>query len=49
MFRWLQARVLGEKKIDDRDLAIMRLTDDPEEAAEIVSAAYRAQQAFVRG
>jgi hypothetical protein len=49
MFRWLQARVLGEKKIDDRDLAIMRLTDDPEEAAEIVSAAYRAQQAFARG
>ena len=45
MFRWLQARVLGEKKISDGDLDLMVLTDDPAEAVEVVAQAYAAQVA----
>ena len=45
MFRWLQARVLGEKKISAGDIDLMTLTDDPEEAVEVVAQAYAAQVA----
>jgi uncharacterized protein (TIGR00730 family) len=45
MFRWLQARVLGEKKISDGDLDLMVLTDDPQEAVDVIVQAYAAQVA----
>ena len=45
MLRWLQARVLGEKKISDGDLDLMVLTDDPQEAVEVIAQAYAAQVA----
>ena len=43
LVRWLQARVLGEGKISPGDLDLMLLTDDPEEAARVVIAAYESQ------
>jgi hypothetical protein len=45
MFRWLQSRVVGEGKISPGDVELMTLTDDPDEAVEIVAAAYAAQVA----
>ncbi len=45
LVRWLQARVLGERKISPGDLDLMLVTDDPREAADAVIAAYKAQQA----
>ena len=45
MFRWLQSRVLTEGKISDGDVELMTLTDDPEQAVDIVAAAYAAQVA----
>ena len=43
LIRWLQARVLGERKISPGDIELMLVTDDPAEAATTVIAAYRAQ------
>ena|ERR1017187_9832346 len=43
LFRWLQSRVEGEKKIAPGDLDLMTLTDDPAEAVEVVVAAHEAQ------
>jgi hypothetical protein len=43
LVRWLQARVLGERKISAGDLDLMLLTDDPQEAADTVIAAFHAQ------
>ncbi len=43
LLRWLQARVLTEKKISPGDLDLMLLTNDPAEAAAAVTAAYAAQ------
>jgi uncharacterized protein (TIGR00730 family) len=48
LFRWLQSRVEGEKKIAPGDLDIMTLTDDPAEAVEVVVAAYEAQMKKAR-
>lgn len=45
LVRWLQARVLGERKISPGDLDLMLVTDDPREAADAVIAAWAAQQA----
>jgi uncharacterized protein (TIGR00730 family) len=45
LIRWLQTRVLGERKISSGDLDLMLLTDDPEEACSAVVAAYHAQLA----
>jgi uncharacterized protein (TIGR00730 family) len=44
LVRWLQSRVLSEKKISPGDLDLMILTDDPREAADAVIQAYNAQQ-----
>jgi hypothetical protein len=41
--RWLQSRVLAERKISPRDLELMVVTDDPAEAARVVVAAYDEQ------
>ena len=38
-------RSLGEKKISDGDLDQMVLTDDPQEAVEVIAQAYAAQVA----
>jgi uncharacterized protein (TIGR00730 family) len=43
LLRWMQSRVLGEKKIAEGDLDLMQVTDDPKEVVRIVSAAYKAQ------
>ena len=43
LLRWMQSRVLGEKKISEGDLDLMQVTDDPKEVVRIVAAAYKAQ------
>lgn len=43
LIRWLQARVLAEKKISPGDIDLMVLTDDPAEAAATVINAYESQ------
>jgi uncharacterized protein (TIGR00730 family) len=43
LLRWLQTRVLLERKISPGDMDLMLLTDDPAEAAAAVIAAYKAQ------
>ena len=43
LVRWLQSRVLGERKISPEDLDLMLLTDDPREAAHAVIEAYESQ------
>jgi hypothetical protein len=48
LFRWLQSRVEGEKKISPGDLDLMTLTDDPAEALEVVVAAHDAQMKKAR-
>jgi hypothetical protein len=48
LFRWLQSRVEGEKKISSGDLDLMTLTDDPAEAVEVVAAAHEAQAKMAR-
>jgi uncharacterized protein (TIGR00730 family) len=42
LIRWLQSRVLGEKKISPGDLDLILLTDDPHEAAQAVIDAHAA-------
>ena len=46
LLRWLQTRVLTEKKISQGDMDLMLLTDDPAEAAAAVISAYEAQSAM---
>src|SRR5688500_8963334 len=48
LLRWLQTRVLTEKKISQGDMDLMLLTDDPAEAAAAVIAAYEAQKGSPR-
>ena len=43
LVRWLQSRVLGERKISAGDLDLLLLTDDPQEAAKAVIEAHAAQ------
>ena len=43
LLRWLQTRVLAEKKISKGDIDLMILTDDPAEAVAAVIAAYESQ------
>src|SRR5919205_1290733 len=45
LIRWIQSRVLGERKISPGDLDLMLLTDDPAEACAAVVAAFEAQTA----
>ncbi|MEO8576039.1 MAG: TIGR00730 family Rossman fold protein [Gemmatimonadales bacterium] len=47
LLRWLQARVLAERKISPGDIDLMILTDDPAEAAHAVIAAYDNQHKVV--
>jgi hypothetical protein len=49
LVRWLQARVLGERKISPGDLDLMLMTDDPREAAEAVIAAFESHQRAPHG
>jgi len=44
LIRWLQSRVLSEAKIGPGDLDLMLLTDDPQEAANAVIAAWESQR-----
>ena len=43
LLRWLRSRVLLERKISPGDMDLIVLTDDPQEAANAVIAAYAAQ------
>jgi uncharacterized protein (TIGR00730 family) len=43
LVRWIQSRVLAERKISAGDLDLLLVTDDPNEAAQSVIAAYHAQ------
>ena len=43
LIRWLQSRVLLERKISPGDMDLMIVTDDPREACDAVVAAYEAQ------
>jgi uncharacterized protein (TIGR00730 family) len=43
LIRWLQSRVLLEKKISPGDMDLILITDDPAEAASAVLTAYNAQ------
>ena len=43
LVRWMQSRVLGEKKISPGDLDLLVITDDPKEAADAIAAAWQAQ------
>src|SRR5688572_9364335 len=45
LIRWIQSRVLGEKKISPGDMDLMIITDDPAEAAQVVIKAYECQRA----
>jgi uncharacterized protein (TIGR00730 family) len=49
LVRWLQSRVLGERKISPGDLDLLLLTDDPQEAARAVIEAHDAQSRLPRG
>jgi uncharacterized protein (TIGR00730 family) len=44
LIRWLVARVAGERKIMPSDLDLILLTDDPQEAAQAVIAAWESQK-----
>jgi uncharacterized protein (TIGR00730 family) len=44
LLRWLQSRVLSERKISPGDMDLILLTDDPQEAADAVIAAWEAQR-----
>ncbi|MBI2408675.1 MAG: TIGR00730 family Rossman fold protein [Gemmatimonadetes bacterium] len=43
LLRWIQSRMLTEKKIAPGDLDLMVVTDDPSEAADVIAAGWRAQ------
>ena len=45
LIRWIQSRVLGERKISPGDMDLMIMTDDPAEAAKLVIEAYESQRA----
>jgi len=47
LIRWLQSRVLAERKISAGDIDLMVLTDDPAEAAATVIRAYASQTRVV--
>ena len=51
LLRWLRSRVAGERKISPGDLDLLIVTDEPQEAADAVVAAYDAyvQKARKRG
>ena len=49
LVRWIQARVLGEKKISPGDLDLLVITDDPKVAADVIAAAYEAQMSAASG
>ncbi len=44
LIRWIQSRVLGEKKISAGDMDLMVMTDDPAEAVQVVVDAYDSQR-----
>ena len=48
LVRWLQSRVLAERKISPGDLELIVVTDDPAEAARVVAVAYERQLTTAR-
>ncbi len=49
LIRWLQSRVLVEKKISPGDMDLLILTDDPAEAAKAVMSAWETNTQTMRG
>ena len=43
LVRWIHSRLLAEKKISPGDLDLLVITDDPQEAADVITAAWQAQ------
>jgi uncharacterized protein (TIGR00730 family) len=43
LVRWIHSRLLAEKKISPGDLDLLIVTDDPQQAADVISAAWEAQ------
>ena len=48
LVRWLTARALGERKISPGDMDLVLLTDDPQEAADAIIAAFESHQGRVQ-
>lgn len=48
LIRWMQSRVLGEGKISPGDLDLLVVTDDPQEAVDVIAAAYLGQMKTAR-
>ena len=48
LVRWLSARALGERKISPGDMDLVLLTDDPQEAAAAVIAAFESHEGRVQ-
>ncbi|HJU75474.1 MAG TPA: TIGR00730 family Rossman fold protein [Gemmatimonadaceae bacterium] len=44
LVRWLQTKLVGERKISPGDMDLMLLTDDPEEAVQAILAAYTSRR-----
>jgi uncharacterized protein (TIGR00730 family) len=44
LIRWIQSRVLGERKISPGDMDLLIMTDDPAEAVKVVVDAYNSQR-----
>jgi predicted Rossmann-fold nucleotide-binding protein len=46
---WIASTVLAEGKINPPDLDLLKVTDDPAEAVEVITAAYRHSQEAQHG
>ena len=49
LVRWIHSRLLAEKKISAGDLDLLVITDDPQQVADVISAAWEAQMEEVAG
>jgi predicted Rossmann-fold nucleotide-binding protein len=45
LYDWLKSTVLDSGKIGDKDIALVHVTDDIDDAVEVVNEAYRAWEA----
>ena len=47
LVEWLRARLLGPGRVDPTDVALLHMTDDPEEVCDIVTHGHAAQLAIL--
>jgi predicted Rossmann-fold nucleotide-binding protein len=45
LYEWLRSKVYAEGKIGDKDMALLHLTDDVDDAVRVVEEAYQAWEA----